>query len=283
MIKYITYNSFNCRSGHALKDIFTCYILASVVDGLEVLPQENWNANPSCGWGYDQRIINFDTSESQSMLDEGDLIKINIKEPEPPQWNGMSFEYFSNLKRQIEEAPQGSIVVLSRTTRVLFHQLTDWYNKKLIERDLFADVLLVLRNLYFKDHEPKTIDCLSIHIRRGDVADPDHRLNQYMYWAVDHFEQAIVSFRKLHPHVPIYIFSENKLSDDLKVLERHDNLRLVLGDINSLKEDIDHMISSRFFMPCNSGLSTWVSYISRGEIIISKDKEIKHFHREHVW
>ena len=176
-------------------------------------------------------------------------------------------------------------MVLTSVTRIHLTQLTDWYNDKLIERDVFADTLSVLRNLYYRDRELKTIDCLSIHVRRGDVANPDSAAyrNTKMRWPVDHFEQAIVSFRKLHPNVPINVFSEKTFSDDLKILERHDNLRLVLGDVHSLQKDVDHMINSRFFMPCNSSLSTWISYISSGEIIITKDRMIKHFHIDHIW
>lgn len=286
--KYITYNQKGGRSGHALKDIFTCYTLASVVDGLVVLPQEKWNETTirKSGSLDGQVIINFDTDESQSMIDKGNFSKIITIKAANKQWNGMNFEYFSKLKKQIENAPQGSLVVLTGVIRLHLVQLTNWYNKKLIKRDSFADVIPVLRNLYFKDHDPKTIDCLSIHVRRGDIFNPNspsYTTHPAMRWPVGHFEQAIVSFRKLHPHVPINIFSENMFSDDLKILERHDNLRLVLGDAFSLQKDINYMINSRFFMPCSSSLSTWISYISRGKIIITKDREIKYFHKEHIW
>ena len=148
--KYITYNQQGGRSGHALRDMFTCYTLASVVDGLVVLPQEKWNETTihKSGSLDGQVLINFDTDESQSMINKGNFSKIITIKAGSKQWGGMCFDYFSNLKKQIENAPQGSLVVLTGVIRLSLVQLTNWYNKKLIERDSFAVVLPVLRNLF---------------------------------------------------------------------------------------------------------------------------------------
>ena len=157
----------------------------------------------------------------------------------------------------------------------------------MIQEDLFIDKIIpTLRNLYFKDHDSKTIDCLSMHARRGDIANPNspvYNSHGLRRWPVEYFEQAIISFRSEFPDVPINVFSERHYSEDLQILKKYNNLNIILGNVHSLQKDINHMINSRFFMPCDSSLSAWISYISKGTIIMPKDKKIKHFHEKHIW
>lgn len=289
--KYITYDQYGGRTGHALKDILTCYTLASIMDNIVVLPRKSWNTLDSRladrGIITGQNIINFDTDKSQPMLDKGDFSKIITiqTDREHSQWNGMSFDFFSKLKKQIEDAPRGSLIVLSGVIRLNPIQLTNWYDEKLIKKDAFAIFISNLRSLYFKDNDYNPIDCLSVHVRRGDVANPRSGAYAYkgMRWPVKYFKQAITSFREKFPNTPINVFSENTFSSDLHVLNKIDNLNLILGDCHSLKKDVNYMINSRFFMPCNSSLSTWISYISRGKIIMPVNREIKHFHKKQIW
>lgn len=287
--KYITYDQLGGRSGHVLKNIFTCYVVASLVDNLVVLPQKHWNHTRwfrSGEFRDGQLIINFDTTESQAKLNNKKFSKIITIEPSADQWDGMNFKQFSKLKQTIENAPVDSLIILKPVTRLHIHQPTEWYNKKLIKSDPLVDKIIpVLRNLYFKNNNDAPINCLSIHVRRGDVNNPqsDSYVHKDMRWPVEYFKQAIITFRKKFPDIPINIFSEKAFSDDLHVLKKFDNLNLILGDGSSLQKDMNHMINSRFFMPCNSGFSTWISYISRGKIIMPKNREIKTFHKEHIW
>ena len=276
-MKFITYDQKGGRSGHALKDIFTCYIMSFLIDGLVVLPQKKWNNR--------QKIVNFDTDESQSKLNEKNFTGIITINPTKEQWNGMSFWYFCDIQKQIESLPGGSLVILKGVIRLHPFQLTEWYNKKMIQEDPYVEKIVpALRNLYFINHDSKTIDCLSMHVRRGDVADPNSRAynaHGFRRWPVEYFEQAIISFRSKFPNVPINVFSERNFSGDLQILKKYNNLNIILGDAHSLQKDINHMINSRFFMPCDSCLSLWVSYISKGTIIMPEDKELRYFHKRY--
>lgn len=252
--------------------------MSFLIDNLVVLPQKRWNK---------QLLINFDTDESQLKLNKKTFTEIITIETEKEQWNGMSFEFFCDIQKQIERLPKGSLVILKGPIRLYPCQLTDWYDAKMIKEDPLVDKIIpTLRNLYFKDHNSKPIDCLSIHVRRGDIANPNtstyHRFHD-MRWPVQYFEQAIISFKSEFPNIPINVFSENIFSEDLQILKKYNNLNIILGDKRSLQRDINHMINSQFFMPCSSGLSMWISYISKGKIIMPKDKKIKHFHKRHIW
>ena len=274
-MKYITLRNTNHgRSGHCLKDFFTCYIFSFLIKDLTVLPAQQWNSK--------QQILKFPINKN--LEDYKFSQSIDIKEM---YWEGMSFQTFCKIKNKISDLPNNSLITLWNHTRIHPYQLTEWFKCKLINEDVFiTKVIPTLRSLYFKNNNPKTLDCLSIHIRRGDVASPSSRCfpsRTKMRWPTEHFEKYIISFQKKMPNLSINIFTEKKYSDDLEILKKYDNLTIHRGDTQSLQDDINKMVNSKYFMPSNSSLSTWISYISKGSIIIAKDRPIKHFHSEHIW
>jgi hypothetical protein len=275
-MKYITLkHEYNGRSGHCLKDFFTCYIFSFLIKDLTVLPMQACNSK--------QQILKFPINKN--LEDYKFSQSIDIKEL---NWDGMSFETFCKIKNKISDLPNNSLITLRNHTRIHPHQLTEWFKCKLINEDVFiAKFIPTLRSLYFKKNNPKTLDCLSIHVRRGDVANPSSPYfwsHAEMRWPTEHFEKYIISFQKKMPNLPINIFTEKYHSDDLEILKKYDNLTIHRGDVQSLQDDINKMVNSKYFMPSNSSLSTWISYISKGSIIISKDQgPIKHFHSEHIW
>ena len=199
----------------------------------------------------------------------------------------MSFETFCKIKNKISDLPDNSLITLIDHPRLHPFQLTEWFQSQLIHEDVFITKFIpTLRNLYFKDNNSETLNCLSIHVRRGDIANPNRPCftrHAPMRWPVKHFENNIISFRKKMPNLPINIFTEKDHSDDLEILNKYNNLKIHRGDIKSLKNDINKMANSKYFMPCNSSLSTWISYISKGSVIMPQDKCIKHFHSKHIW
>ena len=183
--------------------------------------------------------------------------------------------------------PDNSLVILTHKVRLYPHHLTDWFNSGRLTEDVFIKKFIpALRALYFKDRESHELNCLSVHARRGDVADPEdpcYHSHSHMLWPIEHYEENIISFRKQFPDIPIKVFSEKEHSEDLDVLEKYDNLKIFRGDGDSLASDINTMVNSRYFLPSNSNLSYCISYISKGKIILSKERPLKYFHREHIW
>ena len=274
-MKYITIKNPNDgRSGHCLKDFFTCYLFSFLIKDLIVLPTQEWNLG--------QHILNFPINKKLKHYTFTQ--SINIKET---HWGGMSFENFCKIKNKISDLPDNSLITLIDHPRLHPFQLTEWFQSQLIHEDVFITKFIpTLRNLYFKDNNSEILNCLSIHVRRGDIANPDHKAyinHAPMRWPVEYFENNIISFRKKMPNLPINIFTEKDHSDDLEMLNKYNNLKIHRGDIKSLKNDINKMANSKYFMPCNSSLSTWISYISKGSVIIPQDKCIKHFHSKHIW
>lgn len=262
-MKYITYNqNTGGRSGHKLNDIFSAYIFSFLIRDLEVCPHPSWQ---------DQAFFDFDLNQTIKYSQT-----INI-ESEQKMNKGMQFNLVQKIKNQIKNAPDESLIILQGTTRILPMQLTSWFNDGLINENLFFTKFLpMIRNMYYKHNQRQIIDCLSIHVRRGDVADPQNKA-YWRFWSVDYIDSKIKLFRSQYPNLEINVFSEKENSEDLSILTKHKNLNLHLGDINTLKNDINFMVNSKFFMLSNSNLPIWLSLISENTIIIPKDKKIKFF------
>lgn len=274
-MKYITLKNLEAgRSGHRLKDYLTCYLFSFLIDDLMVLPMQEWNDG--------QSILKFPVNKHFKDYNFNKLIDI-----EEPSWEGLSFETFCKIKNKISNLPDNSLITLFNHTRIHPYQLTEWFKSRFIAEDVFITKFIpTLRDLYFKDNNCEVLDCLSIHVRRGDIANPEHPCfikHTRMRWSVEYFEENIISFQKRMPDIPINIFTEKEYSNDLERLKKYNNLTIYRGDDESLKNDINTMVNSKYFMPCNSSLSTWISYISKGSVIIPPNKYIKHFHSKHIW
>lgn len=268
-MKYITYDQTGGRTGHILKDIMTCYVLSCFIDDLVVLPHHSWNR---------QKIFDFDTNDSISHMKK---VEIDV---EHDYWDGMPHSFFVDILNTIDQASSDTVVVLKSVTRVLPVQLTTWYEEGLIDQDVFVSKFLpVLRSLYFAHNKHMTIDQLAIHVRRGDIAVSRKRSLRERVWSARYFDDQISSFRNMHPDVPIVIYTERGCSEDLNCLMKHENTRISRGSVRVLRRDFNNMVNSKFFMPCDSSLSIWASYISNNNILISADKDICHFHAKHIW
>lgn len=262
-MKYITYNqNTGGRSGHKLNDIFSTYILSFLIRDLEVHAHPSWQ---------NQALFKFDFDKT---VDYSQIIEIESKESRN---EGMTFDCFRKIKNKIESAPNESLIMLGGTTRILPMQLTSWFNDGLIKENLFFTKFLpMIRSMYGAHNQREAINCLSVHARRGDVADPQNKA-YWRFWSADYIDSKIKLFRSQHPNLEINIFSEKENSEDLSILTKYKNLNLHLGDENTLKDDINFMVNSKFFMLSNSNLPIWISLISKNTIIIPSDKDIKFF------
>lgn len=272
-MKYITFvqRDTRARSGHCLKDIMTTYILSFLIDNLEVLPHITWN---------EQQIINFTTPTIPI-----DMNVVKITQP-VEHWHGISFDTLLDIMQQIGDGPANTLYELTGVIRIHPVQLTEWYECGLLKHDIFMDKFLpTLRELYFKNRNSVLKNQLSIHVRRGDVADPGSVWynHENMLWPVEHYLEQMIQFQHDHPDMKIKIFSESSNSSDLLELSNYKNVEIKLGNTNTLRDDIHEMICSDHFMPSNSSLSTWIAYITMGRVIYPRNKKIKHFHKKIMW
>ena len=152
-MKYITMKNPNDgRSGHCLKDFFTCYLFSFLIKDLIVLPTQEWNSG--------QHILNFPINKKLKHYTFTQ--SINIKET---HWGGMSFENFCKIKNKISDLPDNSLITLIDHPRLHPFQLTEWFQSQLIHEDVFITKFIpTLRNLYFKDNNSEILNYLSIHV-----------------------------------------------------------------------------------------------------------------------
>lgn len=274
-MKYITFENPRGRSAHALKHIMSAYIISMLSEeDVEVLPGPGWNK---------QKIINFKTKHNQqpALSIKNKSIKGN--------WDGMPLNDVKKVLTDIQRMPDNCMFVLTGIQRVHPFQLSYWFENSLIKNDIFSQSFIPkIRELYFSNKTKETTDCLSVHVRRGDIArktNPHHknrREDYSMFWDISYLEKNIQKFRQKFPETQINIFSETRNSKDVQRFAQKHNLNLKLGNSRTLEKDFHQMVSSKFFMPCNSGISTWASYISEGTKIFENKKtptKIKHFHK----
>ena len=276
-MKYITYKqSSEGRNGHILHEIITPYIFSFFIKSLEVIPHPTWAK---------QNVLKF--KYSKSSFENAITIKSDRE-----WWHGISINLFRQICNKIRATPEGSVFELTGVLRIDPVNLTKWYNQKLIKRNVFIDNFIPkIRDLYHQNQPLRKVNCLSIHARRGDIVDPNDNREWFknMFWGVDYINHRIEKFRESYPDLSIYVFSERENSKDLHILKKHKNLHLRLGDKNSFVEDFNFIVSSEFFMPCNSGMSIMASYISRNKILMpikkfnNKKFEIIRFHKHHIW
>ena len=281
-MKFITCNQRFGRTSHRLKDIFSVFIFSFFNNDLKVVRHPSWTERRTVRVGRSGAEIN-----STSIFDFAKIPMFNYVIPThkikytEAYWDGIDFDLFKSINDEIKSLKPGTTVEFKSVIRIHPVQLTTWYSSGLIGEDIFLNrVIPTLRNLYYKQYVSidDLQDQLAIHIRRGDAAHMSHT-----NWSLDYYVEFIKSFNESHPHTNIKVFSEYSNSEDIQCLAKLPNTEIILGDDTTLYNDLQNMIFSKFFLPCNSGLSTWVSYITLGKVFIRKDKVIKHFHKEHIW
>ena len=272
-MKYITFNqNGGGRSGHHLKEILTAYVFSFFLKDIQVVSHPSW---------FNQLILNNfpDVNQYKELIDnKTSIVNIHHKKLE---WDGMSFDQFSDYLSQINSCPDNSLIELSGICRVLPYQLSDWYNCDLIKSDIFLENFVpTIRRLYRQDFFSNPINQLSIHARRGDLA--GENINNG--FSVDFYSQFISWFLEYFPDTPIKIFSESINCKDLvNAFSSHPDVQLCLGDSSTLKRDIAEMVVSKYFLPSHSSLSTNISYISTNTTFIPFQKNIKHFQKNCHW
>ena len=276
-MKYITIkNNFEKknggRTGHRIKDIMSLYILSFFVKDLQVVP------NPS--WHIKQHLIKFKCEN----LNTSSLKTISIhKFARKPR----QFCEFMDLINYINQSEDNTFFHMDTRMLLLPKHLTDWYNDGHISSDIFNDKFIPLFRKLYNDENVEIKEQLAFHVRRGDIYDPGkiyYRHFDFMKWKATYIEKRILDFKKHNQDVPIKIFTEKNFSDDLNYLQsKFSKLEILRGDEETLKNDIHEMVNSKFFIPCNSGLSTSIAYLCNGKVMIDSEKPLKHFHTKIIW
>jgi len=241
------------RSGHKLKDIMTVFILSYFIKGSVVVRNHSWN---------NQAIldrINYRYMKSIS-YDE----KYEIKQD---SFHGLSDEQFIELINDIEKKDidnKNILIMLSGAYRFHPFQLHNLYLKGKIEIDYFTrNFLPTIKKFYFGKEVPKEpVNCVSIHIRRGDIAKRIIEKGQNSKY----FRRIIIQLNR-YLNIPINIYSEDLNSKDLLVLKEEPNVTLHLGNTGSLKKDFYEMVTSKYLIISSGGFSTISSYISIGTVL----------------
>ena len=250
---YITFMQNGGRSGHKLKDIMTVFILSYFIKGSVVVRNHSWN---------NQEILDrINCRFMKSILyDETHKIKQD-------HWHGMSDVLFFELIKNIKEKNidnKNILIILSGANRFHPFQLHNLFLKNKIKVDYFTNRFLpTIKNFYFGKEIPKEpVNCVSIHIRRGDIAE---RL--ILKGQDSNYYRDIIVQLNTHLNIPINIYSEDLNSKDLHILKKEPNVTLHLGNTGSLKKDFYEMVTSKYLIISTGGFSTIASYISIGTVL----------------
>jgi flavodoxin len=250
---YITLNQTSSgRSGHKLKDIMSMFIISYFVEGSQVVYHESWNKQSILKY-IDVSILN---TASYDLV----IKKKRIA------WNGISQEDFFSVVNEIKSYDSNGkkvLFVFSGAHRFHPFQLHNLYTKGIIKHDFFTQTFLPTLNRFFFGYNTQQFykNCISIHIRRGDIFKRIINGGQ----DVKYFKRIIDILNK-HINIPIHIYSEYLNSSDLLILKKELNVSLYLGNTSSLHRDFYNMVTSKYLFISSGGFSTWSSYISIGKV-----------------
>ena len=188
------------------------------------------------------------------------------------KFDGITFQTFNEILNQINDCTENTLIILSGVIRIHPYQLHDWFIENKIKEDYFTEKFLPLVRKFYNNNILELKNVFSIHIRRGDLS----KQAIAQGWDINFYSNVILLINKFLD-IPINIYSETEECEDLLILKKYKNVNLKLGNTNSLKNDIKEMITSKYLLISNSSLSTWMAYISKGDIFIPKNMIIRHF------
>ena len=269
-ISYI--QSSRGRSGHALKDLFTSVILGELLN-LDPLYTESWEH---------QKIVPI--SRVRSCFAE--TPNSNIVELSPQNakfWDGIPFSQFERIQEIVNSHRKSSDVLftLRRVTRIHITQVYRWEEEGYVECGVTRRILGRLRMLYGVEIpapiDPSKVKSIVIHIRRGDIANPSHKLyatRGAAVWTAKFYCDQIEMLARLWPHTAIDIFTEKANSEEIDALLQVPSVSLYRGSDENVCEHFSRMVHADFFIPSDSSLSYWASFLCTG--IVYKTMPITH-------
>jgi len=244
------------RSGHKLCDIFTCFIFQCLLN-INVLYHESWK---------DQLILSEKSLKKHTYSFTGKFDHIeNINGWH--KWECLSWEDFNSIKQKIIQLNKDKniLIRLSNVVKIHPHIIYYWYVKKYINEDIYNNKILpTLRKIYYDDHNNIITDCISIHVRCGDLY---HRLKKDIGFTFDYYNN-IINTLNLYFNIKINIFCENSNSHDIKKLKGIKNVHLHIGNKNDFITHFNCMVNSKVLIVSPSSMSLFASYICKGLVLI---------------
>ena len=255
---YITYiQNSGGRSGHKLCEIFTCFLFSCMFN-VKVLYNSSWNK---------QMIISNNSLKIHSDTFNGKFDKIE-RINTIRKWECLSWNDFLDLKKKIDQINntdnENVLFELSNVFKIHPHIIYDWYVKKYINEDTYhARVLPKLRELYFYDHKEKTIDCISIHIRCGDL----YKELLKVGFTLNYYTKLIQTLNSKFD-IKINIYYENENHEEFYQLEKLKNVELFVGGVTDIETHFNNMVNSKVLILSASSMSMFASYLCKGLVLI---------------
>jgi hypothetical protein len=260
---FITYNqNSGGRSGHKLCDIFTTFILANLLN-MHVIYNSSWK---------NQLIISEKSLKKYSFNNKYN-IDYTLEINNVRDWKSVSFEEYKKLKNQLQELSikyENILLKISNVYKIHAHTIYDWYLNKLIDKDIYNLKLVpTLRKLYFEDNNDDIIDSISIHIRRGDLAD---KLINYGF-NFSYYKNMIDTIND-NLDVKINVYCENSRYSDILELKNCKNTVLYLGGTTNFDKHFNNMVRSKVLIISPSSLCLFAAILNKGTVLVD-NKVIK--------
>ena len=252
---YITYKQDSGgRSGHKLGEIFTCFILSCMLD-VKILYNPTWEK---------QLIISKESFKKHSDNFNGNFDRIE-KISNVRKWKSILWEDFVNLKKKISNINDENVLIeLSNVYKIYPHIIYNWYLNKNLEEDIYHyKVLPKLRELYFYDHKENQINCITIHIRCGDL----HNWMTKAGFTLDYYKK-IVQVLNSNFNNKIKIFFENKNHQEFVELKKLKNVEVYIGGVNDFDKHFNDMINSKVLIVSSSNMCVFATYLCKGLVLV---------------
>ena len=154
-MKSLSYKFNGGRSGHVFLFIFTIFIIAEYLQ-IKIFWDKSWN---------NQKIIS--EKSLKNYIDVIEHTSIDVIENKYDEFKSITFENFKVLCEKIKKSEKDFIYLKKYCIHP--HNLINWQNEKYINNNFFYKIRNKLRELYYFDNKNELIDCITIHIRYGDL------------------------------------------------------------------------------------------------------------------
>ena len=267
------------RSGHALGDVTTAFILEKLLKefNLALVFHASW---------LNQKVITPESLKAhcvEPLTVYDHIVEINHKTFPLPfvegaggdqsHWLGWSWDDFIRLKdllTGLDPFNKNILIKASYGCKIHLNSVKGWYLNGLLTEDIYKKTTTLLKNLYYRDHPQGTIKGIAIHIRTGDLMYRYHQDLGYEYYA------NIIHCLNRSVNYPINVYFENLNAEDYLKLGDLPNTTVYpagkpsqkqrAGDKN-LERDINMLIRHEvlFVSPCS--LAIFCGQLSNGLVL----------------
>jgi hypothetical protein len=281
---YFTYKrNSNGRSGHIFGEILTVFIFhCFYFNQSKIIYNNSWDNQAIF---KKENLMTYCIEETETLkLNLDKIIRINKFKN---AWSGIKFKEFTDLKNIINNTDyknKNVLIQLENVIKIHPYQLLEWFNNKLINDDIYTNILIpLLRNIYSNNElydlnthththiythtNQNILNQISIHIRRGDLA--SRIINAGLDY--NYYKNKINTILRVLPNIPIVIYCENENYDDLIPFKTINNVTLKLGGPENLESDFNELVKSKylFISPCS--MCVIAGYLNSNIVLYDND------------